>query len=291
MKKKIPFFMVLSAAVLWGTTGTAQTFLDNSHPISVGAMRLAVGGAFLTLTAIALNKLSFKKLSLGYVLMAAVCMACYQPFFFSAVSMTGVAIGTVVGIGSAPIMAGAIDWVVRKRRKSIRWWGATFLSVMGCIMLFINSGDVVIDPLGILFALGAGLSFAGYTLLSEKLVKSDSSISVAAIVFLSSAIMLSPLLFIFDSSWVFNENGIIVSLHLGVLATGFAYLLFSRGLVQVQGSTAVTLSLAEPLTAAILGVFLVGEEFSFLSWVGIALILGGLTVLSVPRKTVISKAA
>ncbi|MCP3027275.1 EamA family transporter [Halobacillus sp. A5] len=291
MTSKTPFFMVLLSASLWGTTGTAQTFLQNSHPISVGAMRLAVGGVFLFAVAVSLRKFSFKGLPKKYVACAAVCMACYQPFFFSAVSMTGVAVGTVVGIGSAPIMAGAIDWLIMKRNKSWKWWSATSLSILGCLLLFVNSEDVVIHPLGILFALGAGLSFAGYTLLSEKLVKNESPVSVSAVVFLISAVLLAPFLFLFDSSWLLNLNGVLVSLHLGVLATGAAYLLFSKGLVQLQGSTAVSLSLAEPLTAAILGVFVVGEMFSLLSWAGIALIFSGLTILSVPHKKTYPKAA
>ncbi|WP_431802618.1 EamA family transporter [Halobacillus andaensis] len=128
-------------------------------------------------------------------------------------------------------------------------------------------------------------------MLSEKLVRSGSPISVSAVVFLISALLLSPFLFIFDMSWVFEIKGALVSLHLGVLATGVAYLLFSKGLVQVQGSTAVTLSLAEPLTAAVLGVFVVGEVFSLASWLGIVLIFAGLTILSIPQKTTQSKNA
>src|SRR5699024_11398163 len=41
-------------------------------------------------------------------------------------------------------------------------------------------------------------------------------------------------------------RGIGVSLQLGIVATGVAYYLFSKGLVHVSSSTAVTLALAEP---------------------------------------------
>ncbi|MFC7319649.1 EamA family transporter [Halobacillus campisalis] len=284
---KAPYFMVMFAAVLWGTTGTAQTFIPASHPISVGAVRLAVGGIFLFVAALAMNKFRFRGLHTKYVFFAAISMACYQPFFFSAVSLTGVAVGTVVGIGSAPVMAGLIDWLFMKRRKSRRWWMATCLSIIGCGMLFLNSVEITVDPLGILLALGAGLSFAAYTLTSEKLVKNHSPITVVAVVFILSAIILSPFLFVFDSSWMANVNGVLVSLHLGILATGVAYVLFSKGLIKVPGSTAVTLSLAEPLTAALLGVFVVGEVFSLVSWIGMALILCGLCLLSIssPKKS------
>lgn len=48
---------------------------------------------------------------------------------------------------------------------------------------------------------------------------------------------------------------------------------------------AVTLSLAEPLTAWLLGVFFIGEMMTLSSWIGIALMLLGLLVISVsPRK-------
>ncbi|HFQ93738.1 MAG TPA: hypothetical protein ENK32_06995, partial [Anaerolineae bacterium] len=41
-------WFVLAAAVLWGTTGTAQAFAPaGAHPLSVGAMRLLVGGVAL----------------------------------------------------------------------------------------------------------------------------------------------------------------------------------------------------------------------------------------------------
>ncbi len=48
---------------------------------------------------------------------AAVCMACYQPLFFTAVKETGIAVGTVIAIGSAPIIAGSMEWAVLKNAR------------------------------------------------------------------------------------------------------------------------------------------------------------------------------
>jgi DME family drug/metabolite transporter len=74
-------------------------------------------------------------------------------------------------------------------------------------------------------------------------------------------------------------------LHLGIVATGLAYWLFVRGLEHIPVSSAVTLSLAEPMTAAVLGVVVVGERLSGTAWCGLALILSGLFVLVLPKKT------
>lgn len=280
MSVKIAPFYILLAGVLWGTTGTTQAFApESAHPIAIGAARLAAGGLFLLCMVLMAGKLNLKNWPIKNTLMASLCMALYQPLFFSAVTLTGVAIGTVTAIGSAPVLSGFLEWLYLKKRPSAIWWCSTSLSVLGCVLLFVNKNSVQMDPAGLLMALGAGLTFACYTLVSRDLVENYSSLSVVAVVFTLSAIFLSPFLIIFDMSWLGSVRGLTVSLHLGILATGIAYFLFSKGLVHVSSSTAVTLALAEPLTAALLGVFLLEEFLSMTSWLGILLLLLGIGVL------------
>ncbi|MBM7585117.1 DME family drug/metabolite transporter [Bacillus pakistanensis] len=280
MNKKFSSFWVLLAAILWGTTGTAQTFApEGAHPFALGATRLAVGGISLFLIVLLLGQLNLKNWPMKAILLASLSMAIYQPLFFSAVTITGVAIGTVIAIGSAPILSGVLEWIVLKKSPSKIWWYSTLFSILGCLMLFLNKESVNVDPYGILMALGAGLSFAIYTFSSKKLVKNYSTLLVVAVIFTLSATLLSPFLFLYDMSWIMELKGVTVSLHLGIIATGMAYFLFSKGLINTPSSTAVTLSLAEPLTAALLGVYLVGEDLDFTSWIGISLLIIGIGLL------------
>ncbi|QFT91106.1 putative inner membrane transporter YicL [Bacillus sp. THAF10] len=280
MNEKIAPFLILMAALLWGTTGTAQAFAPvSAHPVAIGAVRLAVGGIFLLLLVLVTGKLSLKNWPLKATIVAALSMAMYQPLFFSAVTKTGVAIGTVVAIGSAPILSGLMEWIFLKRRPNRVWWMSTFLSIFGCMLLFLNKESVMVDPVGLVMALGAGLSFAIYAIVSRNLVGNYSSLAVVAVVFTLSAVFLLPLLFMFDLSWIASSRGISVSLHLGIMATGIAYLLFAKGMRHVSSSTAVTLALGEPLTAAMLGVFLLGERLSGTSWLGMLLVLLGIGLL------------
>ncbi|WP_074600065.1 DMT family transporter [Sediminibacillus halophilus] len=284
MKDKIPFLLVIGGAMLWGTTGTAQTFApETAHPVAVGAIRLAVGGITLLLLLLVFDRKgsSLRGFSSKQTLPAVISMACYQPLFFSAVTMTGVAVGTVTAIGSAPILAGILEVVVYRKKQTIRWGIATLLAVSGCILLFVNTGTVTVRPLGVLLAVGAGLSFAVYSLTSKQLMENRSALSVTAVIFTGSALLLAPLLFLFDMTWIMHWQGMAVSLHLGIAATSAAYLLFSLGLRGIHSSTAVTLSLAEPLTAAVLGVFLVGETLTAISWFGMIVLLSGMVVLTV----------
>lgn len=280
MKGKVSSLLILLAAILWGTTGTTQALApETAHPIAIGATRLAVGGLFLFCIVLVTGKFNVNNWPVKTTLLASICMALYQPLFFSAVTITGVAIGTVVAIGSAPILSGFIEWIYFKKRPGTLWWGSTILSILGCLMLFVNKESAHVDPVGLLLALGAGLSFAGYTVVSRELVEKYSTLLVVAAVFTLSAIMLSPLLFVFDMSWIISVQGASVSLHLGILATGVAYLLFAKGLSNVSSSTAVTLALAEPLTAALLGVFILGEFLNAISWLGILFLLLGIGIL------------
>jgi len=288
MNEKSSPFLVLVAAMLWGTTGTTQAFApEAAHPIAIGATRLAVGGGVLLLVVLFTREIDLNHWPIKTTIMASLCMAFYQPMFFSAVSMTGVAVGTVVAIGSAPIFSGLIEWLSLKVRPPQVWWYSTFLAILGCLMLFLNKESVMINPLGIVMALGAGLSFASYTLISGSLVRNHSTLLVLAVVFVLSAIYLSPFLFFFDMSWIKSFQGVAVSLQLGVMATGVAYFLFAKGLIHVSSSTAVTLTLAEPLTAALLGVLLLGEYLSMTSWFGLCFLVIGIGILLwAPKKPI-----
>ncbi|RIW31974.1 EamA family transporter [Bacillus salacetis] len=279
MQRKHAPLLILLAAVLWGTTGAQALAPRGADPLVIGAVRLAFGGIPLLILILVMGKVTFRNWPIRETFAASISMACYQPLFFSAVSMTGVAVGTVIAIGSAPVLSGALEWIFLKKSPARVWWTSTVLSIIGCILLFMNKESVTVDPFGILLALGAGLSFAAYSFVSGKLVERHSSISIVAVVFTLRAVMLSPLLFLYDLSWIGGFRGLAVSLHLGLVTTGVSYYLFAKGLLNVPSSTGVTLALAEPLTAALLGVFFIGERLAWTSWLGIGLLLFGIGIL------------
>jgi DME family drug/metabolite transporter len=281
-QKQSGHWLVLAAAVLWGTTGTAQALAPpTAEPVGVGAVRLAIGGAALLILALTRGALQpggrWPVLPTAF---AAGSMAVYQLCFFAAVARTGVAVGTIVAIGSAPILAGFLGLIVRGERPSLRWLVATVLAIMGCSLLAIAGSSVTIDLGGIVLALGAGAAYAVYTLASKNLVTLHPPDAVTAVVFCLGALFLSPLLFTSDLSWLAQPRGVAVALHLGLVATAASYGLFVRGLMQVPTATAVTLSLAEPLTAGALGVLLLGEQLTSVAGLGTGLLFAGLALLS-----------
>lgn len=279
---------ILLAALLWGTTGTAQAFAPtNASPMAIGAVRLAVGGVLLLLWS------SRKGLvwhgrgwPLGWLWLAALAMAGYQLFFFAAVARTGVAVGTMVGIGSAPIVAGVAQWIGWGERPSRQWGVATLFAVDGAVLLALSGGGVAVEAVGMLWAVGAGSCYALFALGSKQLLQCAPSDQVTAVTFALAALLLLPVWLLQDMSWLATSRGLLVALELGVVTTAVAYLLYARGLLQVPLATAVTLTLAEPVTAAMLGIFLLGEPATPWLLLGIGFIFIGLFILSRPQKLV-----
>jgi DME family drug/metabolite transporter len=112
--------LVLAAAVLWGTTGTARALAPpGTSPLSVGAVRILIGGAALLAAAHLRGGLgSGRRWPRVPVMAGTGAVAGYQLAFFSAVARTGVAVGTMVAIGSAPVLAGLLAWLVRGERPA-----------------------------------------------------------------------------------------------------------------------------------------------------------------------------
>lgn len=99
------------AMVLTGTAGTALALAPSgAQPEVVGFLRLAIGGPILLAAAAMGGKL--QRMPVRPALLAAISIGAYQPFFFNAVDRTGVAVATIVALGSAPASQEPWFWLL-----------------------------------------------------------------------------------------------------------------------------------------------------------------------------------
>lgn len=265
--------LVILAAVLWGTIGTAQELgPEGIDPLAVGWARLVVGAAGLVAVA-RLRRARRDRLSRLWLLVAIGAVASFQLTFFGGVRLAGVALGTAVGIGSAPIFGGLVDAVVVGWRPKIRWVGAAGVSVVGVALVAGEPGGGENPGVGLALALMAGLSYATYSMALQRLALEADADHVASTVFCGAALVLTPVLLFADVSPLFTGRGAVMTAHLGLAATTLAYVLFTRGVRDTPVSTAMLLSMTEPLTAVILGVTLVGETLTTTAIVGVLVLL------------------
>ncbi|MEF3255476.1 MAG: EamA family transporter [Deferribacterales bacterium] len=283
--------LVLLAAILWGTTGTTQGLAPEGVSSAViGATRLLIGGLGLLLIHIINNgshihnsqiEIDRKRLFLFFIL-GVLTVIGYQLSFFYGVKLSGVAIGTVVAIGSSPFWAGLLGFIFLKEKPTKIWYISTICSILGLIFLVYKDGNSnsTINISGITLNLTAGFSYAMYALSAKVLLKKYKPDFIMTIFFLGGSILLLPVIFSNDMKWILTLKGSLLMIHLGFFATALSYFLFSRGLHLIHVSKASTLSLAEPLTASILGITILHENITSLNLLGIIIIFFSLLILS-----------
>lgn len=282
-----PVLAVLAAATLFGTTGTAQALgPSGTTPLGVGAARIVIGGLGLLAVLPFVGGSRRAALALWRTRWGAVAglmTAVYQVTFFGGVHLAGVALGTLVTIGSGPVFTGLLSWALLRERPQASWVVATAVCVVG-LALLVGSGASAPgnDARGLLLALGAGLGYAVYTVGAKHLItdghRSDDVMTAA---FVLGGLVLLPLLLAQPLAWLATPRGLVMALWLGLATTTLAYVLFGRGLRHLPAGPVTTLVLAEPVVATFLGVVVLGESLAVLGWIGAALVLAGLALQGV----------
>ncbi|WP_113705311.1 DMT family transporter [Nonomuraea lactucae] len=301
---------VVGASVLWGTAGTAG-LLVSADSIALAAARLVIGGAALALVA----GLSAKGVSAATmpragagrripggrgggrvvtsgVLFASAAVAAYQLCFFAAVGRTGVAIGTVVAIGSGPVFTGLLSWALHGRRPSRRWAMATTAAIAGCAALIVGGGAQAGGQMvsGVLFALLGGLLYAFYAVTAARAISTGApSGAVMGALFGGAAVIMLPVLLWRGGEWLAEPRALLAALYLGLAATALSYFLYGRGLRTTPVTTAATLTLAEPAVAALLGLVVLGERLAPVSVAGLGLLAISLVAVAVPERRSVAR--
>lgn len=274
---------VILAAALWGSTGTIQALLPPTRdPIAVGVLRLLIGA--LSLFALAMagarSRRGFMGLPWGWVSAAGLAIGLYNLVFFWAVAEAGVGIGTAIAIGSAPIWATGIEVATRGLWPTgLRLMGQ-ICAVIGVALLAMAGAQAESSLLGIALAALAGAAYAAYSLATSAIGGRAPAATIAAATFGCAALFTLPLLAVRPLGWLAGPESWAAMLFLGVAATGLAYALYTWGLRLIPASTAVTLALAEPVTAWLLATTVVGEPLSLQKLIGAALVLAGLALVT-----------
>ncbi|MFG2140585.1 DMT family transporter [Streptomyces sp. NPDC048650] len=287
---------VLVASVLWGTTGTAATFAPAVGPLAIGAVAMGLGGLLQALIAAPriAREASGLRAQRGVVLLGSVAVAVYPAAFYGSMHLAGVAAGTVVSIGSAPLASALIERAVDGRRLTRRWMLGAALGLSGTVLLCAaeaatshsaGAASARSAVLGVGLGLVAGLTYALYSWAAHRLIgRGVSSGAAMGSVFGLGGVLLVPVLLATGAPLLSSWSNAAVGAYLALVPMFIGYVLFGRGLVHVPASTATTLSLLEPAVAAVLAVLVVGERLPLPGWAGIALVVGALVVLSTPPR-------
>ncbi len=275
-------FAIIIASFLWGTTGTAASFSPDVSSLAIGAFSMGVGGVLLVFTA-------RSKLFIDYKLMlkqpkvlflGAFSVAIYPLAFYSSMRLSGVAIGTVVSIATAPFFAAILERIINKKHMTKQWILSFIIGAIGIVLLTLGKDQsnhaaysAHQQVIGILLGCIAGLTYAGYSWAARRLIESGvHSQSSMSGLFGCAALLLLPSLWFTGDNLFSSSVNTSVSLYMAVIPMFLGYLLFGFGLNFIHASKATLITLIEPLVATVLSVFIIGEKFKVIGWVGAALV-------------------
>lgn len=294
---------VLIAAVLWGTTGTVASFAPAVGPLAIGAAAMGVGGllqAALAGPALlhARHELRRRWLTIA---VGGLSVAIYPLAFYSSMRLAGVAVGTVISIGSAPIASAVIERVIDRHHLTRRWTVGAGVGLVGVLLLSLvepaQAAEVGNTAVGVLLGLLAGITYALYSWAAHRTMQGGvpgqlgaplqpgvpSRVAMGAI-FGVGGVLLMPVLLLTGAPLLESWNNFGVGLYMALVPMFLGYVFFGLGLARVKASTATTLSLAEPVVAAMLAVVIVGERLPAWGWAGVGLVVASLAVLTVPLR-------
>lgn len=285
---------ILFASILWGTTGTAASFAPDLSPLAIGAFSMGVGGLMQAGLAYRKILLAFDKLLQNKKLLAvsALALAIYPLAFYSSMKLSGVAIGTVVSIATAPFFSALLECLISKKNNiNKRWLTSIVIGVVGIGLLVFSessstneSGDDL-KLLGIALGLVAGLCYAIYSWATKALIdKGIKSQAAMGSIFGLGAMLLLPTLWFTGENLFSSQINVLVISYLTLIPQCVGYIAFSFGLRHVTASSANLLTLFEPVVAAVLAVCVVGELIPFIGWLGMFLIVLCLLIQSKPSK-------
>ena len=278
------------ASLLWGTTGTAASFLpDDVSPLATGAATMTIGGLLLfAVSARPAIEAIRDVASRRWLLLGAVGVVVYPLAFYSSMDLAGVAIGNVVSLGTGPVFAALLEWLFERRGLSLLWAACTAVAIGGVALLAVGGhgaagGGSVIQ--GVLLGFVAGLAYALYTYCSSRAIGTGRRPrAVMGGMFGLGAVPLIPLLALLGAPLLQSAQTVGISAYLALGPMFLAYLLFGVGMRTLRSTTATTITLLEPVVATLLAVLIVGERLDPIGWLGLALILVAVTVLATARR-------
>ena len=277
------------SCLMWGTTGVvAAGMTPDVSTFAIGAFTMGVGGIVLAaLTWPAVRRALSIPQARWWVLLGGIGVLVYPLSFYAGMRDAGVAVGNTVALGSGPLFAGVIEWLATKRRPTKNWFVAVIIAGAGLIFVGVARGassDVGLT--GVLLALIAGMAYALYSVAGSRVIAAGASFqgSMGA-VFGAGALPLLFVLLFTGGPLVSNLDNLTRGAYLALGPLVLAYLLFGFALTRASASLVTLVTLLEPVFATVLAVVVLGEALPGIGWIGIALLVSGVAVATVPRRS------
>lgn len=285
--KKMAFFYIVFASVLWGTSGIFFNLLApfGFSSLQMTAMRGVVAAIAFTIYILFTDRKLFKVGFKNFCMFALNGITMYGSavLYYEAIKQSSVS-AAVILMYTAPIFVMAYSVAFLGEKLTLQKLISVALVTVGCALVSGIAGGIKISLLGLVFGLGSGVVYSAYNIVARiEMMKNMNALSAS----LYGFIVMGILSFIFCNPTQLvqitmqNPAGIIpLIIGIGVCTSVLPYFLYTLALRDIPAGTASALGIIEPMSATLFSVILFGEKLSIFSVLGIILILTAVFVLS-----------
>lgn len=287
-QKKAPagaYASILAAAALWGVIGlwNRNLMAAGLSPTSIVVVRNFGGMVLLCLVFAVRDRSVFRveRAHLKYFFgTGVISVVLFTVCYFSCQKICSLAVASIL-LYTAPsfvVVLSAILWKEPVTKKKLLALG---LTLVGCALVCgLFAGDLTVTLPGILLGLGAGFFYALYSIFGRYALDHYGSMTVTVWTFLfagpASLVLLRPS----ELAEVFSAPGTwLTAAGLVVFSTVLPYILYTRGLSQVESGKASIMASLEPVVASLAGVLVFDEPMSWFTLAGIVCVLAGVYIL------------
>ena len=271
-----------SAGFLWGTGALVVNVLIARYgftPENISFWRFAVGAAVLL--ALFGRRLRWSTLRplLPTLIGAGTAMAGYVLCWFLGIERIGASIPTLIALCLPPVLVTVVALVRGQETLDAPLVLVLGAALIGTILIVSrhDAGAGAPDQhdliVGIAYAIGSALLYAGFTLISGRLSYQLGAGPAAACLTLVAALVMGLSTLYRPLYWPAAIPPQAWFLYLGVVTAALALLAFSWGAARLTPTALTVATLIEPLTAVLLAALFLGEQLSAWQWLGGTLLL------------------
>lgn len=283
------YLSIISGACLWGLIALFFKFLSacGFSPLQVVTLRVLV--AALLMTAIILKidpgllKIRWRDswLFIGTGLLSLVF---FNYCYFRAIDGSSISIAVLL-LYTAPVFVMLLSLILFGEKFTGRKMLALLATFCGCgLITGIFASKLALTAEAFAFGLASGFGYALYSIFGKLALRRYSTLTITAYTFYFATLGALPLadpqqLFTLLADWRAAAGALAIAL----ICTVAPYLLYTRGLQDVDAGQASILATLEPLVAAAIGIFVFGEEVTAAKILGMALILASIFILNTSK--------
>ncbi len=286
--------MALLAATLWGVSGTCGQFLFQQRDVSVEwlmAVRMLGAGVPLVLMAMARgdghvwaiwrNRRDRNRL----LVFGIAGMLSVQYTYFAAIKHSNAATATIIQFSAPVLIALYLAFRYGKRLNRLEYLAIVF-AIVGMFLL-VTHGDfrsLNISPLAFGLGMASAVSLALYTLMPGRLLVNYNALSVIGWGLLIGGVAISVVRQPWHVDGIWDGYTYAGTLFIVVFGTLIPFYLYLKAVQVIGGQKASLLTSAEPLSATLLSVLWLGISFHAMDWLGAALIVATVFLLSIGKE-------